>query len=79
MATTKKEEVMETSEELFDYYAPKSKENQADIPVWVNGKCTLIQRGQHVKVNAAVYEILMNKERMEALALERSEELQQNQ
>lgn len=81
MATTKKnDEVMTTSEEkLFDYYAPKSRELQEDIKVCVNGNWTIIQRGENVKVTESVYEVLMNKQRMENLALDRQKDLQDMQ
>lgn len=73
--TTKKTE--EVTEELIDYYAPISKKDQDDIKVCINGKWTIIKRGEHVKVTRAVYEVLMNKERMQQEAIKRSIELQQ--
>jgi len=66
----------EAKEELFPYMIPISKERQDDVPVTINGKTTVIQRGETVMVTAAVKEVLDNKFKMEKLALTRSLELQ---
>lgn len=52
---------------------PKDREHQDDYYVCLNGKTFLIQRGKEVQVPAAVAKIIENQERMDALALERSE------
>lgn len=57
---------------MYHITLPLTRENQADVFVSVNGRSMKIQRGKDVVVDEAVYEILKNSERMDALALERS-------
>lgn len=48
---------------------PLTSERQEDVTVGVNGKYTKIKRGEPVEVSADVYEVLMNMERMDNLAI----------
>lgn len=51
----------------------KTKELKDDLVVCLNGKTYQIQRGVEVKIPEPVAKIIDNSERMDALALERSE------
>lgn len=84
-ATTKKAtqaeiEAVETAasndDERILVNVPISREHQDDIKICINGYWTIIQRGVDVYVTPAVYEVLQNKLKMQALALQRSLELQ---
>lgn len=48
----------------------KTRKEQADVYVAVNGKSWLIKRGEYVEVPASVAEVLENRERMLNEALE---------
>lgn len=63
-------------EDFYTVELPLSDEKQDDVTVCINGVTTKIQRGQQVKVSAAVYEVLMNSKNMDKLALERRKKLQ---
>lgn len=56
----------------------KTKEKKSDVPVTVNGKVYLIQRGVEVEVPDFVAEVLENTKKMDRLALERQEEAAKN-
>lgn len=75
MATTKTtEKVAETAynpDELVSYKAPIDRYNKADIFVSVNGESLLIKRGVTVEIKRKFYDVLMNQEAMDSLALER--------
>ena len=64
------------AEEKLPIMIPKSKEHKEPVWVCINGNGTLIERGKQVMVTKPVYEVLQNKFKMEELALERQEELQ---
>lgn len=66
-------------EELIPYCIPISKENQDDVPVTINGRTTLIKRGEQVMVKPEVYEVLKNMEKMDKLALDRMKALQEKE
>jgi type IV secretory pathway VirB9-like protein len=53
-----------------------TEEKQNDVNVIINGEVTQIKRGEEVEVSAAVYEVLKNSERMDALALKRRKALE---
>ncbi len=55
---------------------PLTRERQEDVFVAVNGISYLIKRGEEVTIPKAVYEVLQNSERMDNLALRRSQDLQ---
>lgn len=76
MATTKTEKKGLYTEDTYKIMLPISNEKQDDVFVSVNGKTYQIQRGKEVEVPACVYEVLMNSQKMDALALERSRALQ---
>lgn len=59
------------TEDYYNITLPLTSEKQDDVTVSVNGEITKIQRGEPVKVSAAVYEVLMNSERMDNLAIKR--------
>ena len=63
------------TEESYTITLPLTSEKQDDVTVGVNGFFTKIKRGEPVKVSAAVYEVLMNMERMDNLAIKRRNEL----
>lgn len=50
---------------------PLTSEKQDDVTVGINGKFYKIKRGEPVEVPAEVYEVLMNSERMDNLAIRR--------
>ena len=54
---------------------PLTAENQEDVTVGINGFYTKIQRGVPVEVSADVYEVLMNMQNMDNLAIRRRNEL----
>jgi hypothetical protein len=64
------------TEEFYNVTLPLTSEKQDDVTVGVNGEITKIQRGEPVKVSAAVYEVLMNSERMDNLAIKRRSALE---
>lgn len=59
------------TEEKYKITLPLTSEKQDDVTVVINGKATKIQRGEQVEVSAAVYEVLMNSEKMDSLAIRR--------
>lgn len=62
-------------EETYKITLPLTEEKQDDVPVIINGEITQIQRGVEVEVSAAVYEVLKNQEKMDALAFQRRKNL----
>lgn len=58
-------------EDSYKITLPLTEEKQDDVIVIINGQSTQIQRGVEVEVNAEVYEVLKNQEKMDALALRR--------
>lgn len=66
----------EAEEKKYTVTLPISAHEKQDVWVCINGKGTLIKRGEPVEVSEAVYEVLMNKQRMERLAFDRSAELE---
>lgn len=72
----KEDKKIESKEERIPITIPKSKEHKEPVWVCINGNGTLIERGKQVMVTKPVYEVLQNKFKMEELALERQEELQ---
>ena len=80
MAAKKEEVVQEGNQYPKDAYEitlPLTDELQDDVTVIVNGHCYRIQRGYPVTVPAAVYEVLMNSQRMDSYALGKRRELEQ--
>lgn len=61
--------------ETYNITLPLTEEHQDDVVVIINGMSTQIKRGEPVTVSAAVYEVLMNQERMDSLAFKRSKKL----
>lgn len=59
------------TEDFYDITLPLTSEKQDDVTVSVNGEITKIQRGEPVRVSAAVYEVLKNSENMDNLAIKR--------
>lgn len=64
------------TEDSYTFALPLSAEKQDDVTVGINGRFTKIKRGVEVTVSAPVYEVLKNMERMDNLAITRSNELQ---
>ena len=54
---------------------PLTTDKQEDVTVGINGFYTKIQRGVPVEVSADVYEVLMNMQNMDNLAIRRRNEL----
>lgn len=50
---------------------PLTSEKQDDVTVGINGTLYKIKRGEPVEVSAAVYEVLMNMQNMDNLAIRR--------
>lgn len=75
-ATTKPaaETKAEVKEKLVKIRLPKTKENQADGYVSVNGRRWQIQRGVEVEVPECVAEVLLHSQEMEEYALAYEEE-----
>lgn len=65
----------EVNEETYKIMLPLTKELQDDVFVGINGKTYQIKRGVEVEVNRAVYEVLVNSQKMDNLAIARSNEL----
>jgi|GEM_PF-748025 len=65
----------EVKEETYKIMLPLTKELQDDVFVGINGKTYQLQRGVEVEVNRAVYEVLLNSQKMDNLAIARSNEL----
>ena len=65
----------EVKEETYKIMLPLTKELQDDVFVGINGKSYQLQRGVEVEVNRAVYEVLLNSQKMDNLAIARSNEL----
>jgi hypothetical protein len=59
------------TEETYTVQLPNVKEGSGDVTVGVNGKIYKIMRGEKVTVPRAVYEVLMNSEKMDNLAIVR--------
>lgn len=87
MAKTEKEPVIEEAieevkakatkrpglytEDKYIINLPLTSEKQDDVTVGINGTLYKIKRGEPVEVNAAVYEVLMNMQNMDSLAIRR--------
>ena len=67
---------VENNDDLILVNIPLTREHQEDVAICINGYWTIIQRGVDVYITPAVNEVLQNKLRMQALALQRSLELQ---
>ena len=61
--------------ELFEVYIPRNKNNKDGLFVGINGRTVQVKTGEKVKVDKAVYEVIMNMQRMDALAEDRREKL----
>lgn len=64
-STTEESSVTKTvdgEEEVYEVYLPKLKGNNAKQVEFfsVNGKNYLLKRGENIKVNAALYEVILN-------------------
>ena len=68
------EKKAEVKEKLVKIRLPKTKENQADAYVSVNGRRWQIQRGVEVEVPECVAEVLLHSQEMEEYALAYREE-----
>lgn len=66
-----------TEEKKVKITLPKTRENSEDVTVGLNGEFFKIKRGVEVEVSEGVYEILKNSEKMDMLAMERSQALAQ--
>jgi len=83
MATKEKIEEVKEENESKNLYGekeytitlPLSRDRQDDVTVIVNGMVYKIQRGEEVTVPAAVYEVLMNSEKMRREAFKRRKNL----
>jgi len=64
------------TEDSYTFTIPLSSEKQDDVTVCINGENTKIQRGVPVTVSAAVYEVLMNSQNMDNLAVIRRRALE---
>lgn len=51
-------------EKMVKIRLPITREERAPVPVWVNERSWVIQRGQEVEVPACVAEVLRNREMM---------------
>ena len=71
----KKDELEITKPTTHKITIPLTNEKQDDVTVISNGFVTKIQRGVEVEVSDEVYEILMNSQKMDALALRRRQSL----
>jgi hypothetical protein len=63
------------TKDTYEVTLPLSKETDGDVTVIVNGTVYRIQRGEPVKVPAAVYEVLKNSEKMDTLAAQKLKQL----
>ena len=59
------------NEDEYIVNIPLTADKQDDVTVGINGRIYKIKRGEDVKVNAAVYEVLQNQKRMDTLAVRR--------
>lgn len=59
------------TEDKYIVNLPLTSEKQDDVTVGINGTLYKIKRGEPVEVNAAVYEVLMNMQNMDSLAIRR--------
>lgn len=64
--------------ETYMITLPLTEEKQDDVPVSINGKTWLIKRGEEVEVPGMVYEVLMNSQKMDQLAVKRQREAAAN-
>lgn len=64
MATEKKNATA-TEEKMVKIRLPITREEKAAVPVWVNDKSWLIQRGVEVEVPECVAEVLRHSEEMQ--------------
>lgn len=62
--------------ETYTVMLPLEKDKQADVTVGINGVLYKIQRGVEVEVPASVYEVLMNMQKMDTLAIKRQKAAQ---
>lgn len=61
--------------EYYEVELELSENKKDDVVVIINGMSYQIKRGERVKVPAAVYEILENSRKMDALAFRRTQEM----
>lgn len=61
--------------EYYEVELELSENKKDDVVVIINGMSYQIKRGERVKVPAAVYEILENSRKMDALAFKRTQEM----
>jgi len=61
--------------EYYEVELELSENKKDDVVVIINGMSYQIKRGEKVKVPAAVYEILENSRKMDALAFRRTQEM----
>jgi len=61
--------------EYYEVELELSENKKDDVVVIINGMSYQIKRGEKVKVPAAVYEILENSRKMDALAFKRTQEM----
>lgn len=65
--------VNDNVEKMVRIRLPLTREKQADVFVGINGRTWLLKRGQDIEVPESVAEVLANSEKMDTLALERSQ------
>ena len=63
-------------EKMVKIKLPRLKENNADVPVYVNDRSWLIKRGVEVEVPECVAEVLRNQEIAQDIAAAHNEALQ---
>lgn len=61
--------------EYYEVELELSENKKDDVVVIINGMSYQIKRGERVKVPAAVYEVLENSRKMDALAFRRTQEM----
>lgn len=61
--------------EYYEVELELSENKKDDVVVIINGMSYQIKRGEKVKVPAAVYEVLENSRKMDALAFKRTQEM----
>ena len=73
---SKKTENVEKKEKTVKIILPLTKELRDDVPVWVNDRSWLIQRGVEVEVPECCYSVLKHQQDQELAAVKYSESLQ---
>lgn len=72
--TAKKTGRRAAKEKTVRIYLPITREEKAPVPVWVNDRSWLIQRGQEVEVPECVAEVLRHKEQMQEVCIRYDEQ-----